>query len=202
MRVWMISSLKGGTGKSALTRLLAVHMAEKKTRVAVVDGDPQDSLGGWAARRTAEPAVKVYPAAELADALKSGADLVIIDCPPSFLPIVRKALAAASMVIVQIRTSFDDIDSAQHMVAEAAAAGKKYGFVLTAFDPATKYATETRGGLDDALFGTISASPSFNSAGEVGLTGAEAARNPVSAKLRKEVGAIVKAIEAKEAARG
>ncbi len=58
MKVFVISSQKGGVGKTTLTLKLGCAAAsEAKNKVAVLDLDPQQSLSQWYKRRSALPQV-------------------------------------------------------------------------------------------------------------------------------------------------
>lgn len=199
MRIWVIGSLKGGSGKSVLTRLLAVHLAAKHT-VAVVDADPQHSLAAWARRRTVPPAIRVYTT--LTDALETRPEYVLVDTPPAMLSVVREMLRNASFVVIPTRGSFDDLESVEHMVAEARAARKPYGLVISAYDGRVGYAKQIKEQLGKVLLGTVGYRKGFFDASEFGETGIENSPAADRKSMTAEVAEIVKNACAAEAAHG
>src|SRR3712207_660745 len=60
VRRLLVSSPKGGTGKTTASRNLAVLAAQDGLRVAAVDFDPQQSLGHWWSRRPKAAAPVMY----------------------------------------------------------------------------------------------------------------------------------------------
>src|SRR4051812_14587667 len=118
----LISSPKGGCGKTNTTRNLAAAVVHDGYSVATADLDPQKTLTRWARRRPdAVPGVTHYQVEwKDADALTmdGGIDLVdvlFVDTPPSIEahPVQMKALVkAADLVLVPCRASFDDVESA------------------------------------------------------------------------------------------
>src|ERR1700712_5126701 len=84
------ASPKGGSGKSGLTRNLAVAAAYDGVKVATADLDPQATLTMWSRRRPAElPPIPHYRVAwDEADGLLDDSELkphgaILIDTPPS-----------------------------------------------------------------------------------------------------------------------
>src|SRR5262250_3263752 len=92
MKVWSIVSQKGGSGNTTLALHLAIAAA-KHQKVLVIDLDPQQSAERWHAIRQRatgskdDPSVAAGPYQKLPDMLKTahrlGAELVLIDTPPS-----------------------------------------------------------------------------------------------------------------------
>ncbi len=86
----VLASPKGGSGKSTLTRNLAVAAVQNKMRIATADLDPQATLTIWSRRRPNDlPPIPHYRVDwEDADALLDDAELaahqgILIDTPPS-----------------------------------------------------------------------------------------------------------------------
>lgn len=117
-KVLTIAQQKGGSGKTTLAANLAVELALTGARVAVLDTDPQGSLGRWFMTRL--EASDGAPGLEFATAsawgvdyevrkLRDGHDFVIIDTPPKADNDLRHALRAADLVLVPIAASQVDL---------------------------------------------------------------------------------------------
>ncbi|WP_353959317.1 ParA family protein [Paeniroseomonas aquatica] len=131
MRIILVYSAKGGSGKTTTARELAVAATLAGRRVAMIDLDPQGSLTSWYGRREADaPAlVTAAPGAwqPIADA---GFDELVIDAPPGVPPWLEQVAMEADAVLVPVRPSPDDL------VAAAATAGMlarhpAWAFLLT-----------------------------------------------------------------------
>jgi len=119
-RIITISQQKGGTGKTTLTAHLAVCWSKLDgMSVAVLDIDPQGSLGEWleARERTlGEDGVGLafrtasgWGARREARALARDFDMVIIDTPPKAETEVKPALEAAGLVVVPVQPTPMDL---------------------------------------------------------------------------------------------
>jgi len=109
-----ITNLKGGTGKTTT----AVHLASglgRRGKTLLVDSDPQGSALSWSQQIGADLpyTVVALPDQDLHQRLPSlavGFEHLVIDTPPAYDGIVRRALMAVDHVIVPIPPSLMDID--------------------------------------------------------------------------------------------
>jgi len=118
-RIITVAQQKGGTGKTTLAAHLAVAFARKNQAVAILDVDPQGSLGewfearerclgegatglsfrtasGWGARREARSLARDY-------------GVVLVDTPPKSDSEARPAIEAADLVIVPVQPTPVDV---------------------------------------------------------------------------------------------
>ena len=136
MRVLVIASQKGGSGKTTLSGHLAVE-AELAGQgpVALIDTDPQGSLAQWwNAREAAAPAFVQSSLASLRDDLarlrEQGFRLVVIDTPPAVTRAISDVVAHADLVILPTRPSPHDLRAVGATVDILEARGKAMIFVL------------------------------------------------------------------------
>jgi chromosome partitioning protein len=143
MNIIVVASQKGGAGKTTLLRSLAVAMQQMGEATAILDTDPQGSLTSWWNRRQEEtPAlVKIDPddfVAGVARLEAAGIEHLFIDTPPSVHPQLAKLLAHATLAIVPVRPSPDDLDAVGDTLSLIEAAGCPFLFVLTQAKPRTR----------------------------------------------------------------
>ncbi len=111
-----IAQQKGGTGKTTLAAHVAVEYARRGLRVAIVDTDPQGSLGRWFMTRieAGDPGMELSTASAWGVSYEAGklsraADIVIVDTPPKLDVDLRPALRAAGLVLVPVTPSHVDL---------------------------------------------------------------------------------------------
>ena len=143
MHIIVVASQKGGAGKTTLLRSLAVATQQTVGRTAILDTDPQGSLTSWWNRRESEVPVlvKIDPAdldAGIARLAAAGIEYLFIDTPPSVHPELFDLLARASLAVIPVRPSPDDLDAVGGTLSLVEAAGCPFVFVLTQAKPRTR----------------------------------------------------------------
>lgn len=137
MRVIVINSQKGGSGKTMLAKHLAVE-AERAGDgpVFLIDTDPQGSLTAWHDKREAEAPARVeVPFSKLEEALRTlrqrKAAFCIVDTASGRLEIARDLFRLADFAIFPVQASEDDLTAAPVTVQSMKDAAVPFIFVLT-----------------------------------------------------------------------
>lgn len=136
MKVVVIASRKGGSGKTTLAGHLAVQAErEGDGPVAVVDTDPQGSLADWWNKREAETPVFLRTSAadlegDIARLRGIGIKLLIVDTPPSMDAIIDQVVRLSDLVIIPSRPSPHDLRSIGATVERVEHLGRPLVFVL------------------------------------------------------------------------
>ena len=134
-KVITISQQKGGTGKTTL----AVHLAMAfikyhNLKVAIIDTDPQGSLGKWFMIRTENKVsnenltfktASLWGAQYESKTLKNDHDIVIIDTPPKIESDARPSIEAADLVLIPMAASHVDFWATGAIVEIAKKAKKR-----------------------------------------------------------------------------
>lgn len=124
-KVILVSSPKGGSGKSVLARHILVSARQAGIDAIGIDFDRQGTFDKWGQRREAtratfpEFAAVEVKAARLQDwrsglQLTEKADLAVIDTPPSIedhLAAIAQLAEAADLIVIPAVCTQDDIDS-------------------------------------------------------------------------------------------
>ncbi len=116
-RVITVAQQKGGAGKTTLAVSLAVAFLRRGMKVAVLDTDPQGSLGRWflaRRERLGEAGLEFSTASAWGvsyecEKLKKLVDIVIVDTPPKVDADLRPALREADLVLVPVAESMVDL---------------------------------------------------------------------------------------------
>jgi chromosome partitioning protein len=160
-RVLLVSSPKGGSGKSVLSRHLLVSAAQAGVRAIGLDFDRQQTLTKWAARRTrtreafpdfAEAVVEPVTLQDWRTALRctEGYRLAVLDTPPSVedhLPAIGALGEAADLILVPAVCTQDDVDSVAPWVRALAGKGFRCSVVLNRANRRTTSYARMRGVL-------------------------------------------------------
>ena len=141
----MVAKQKGGVGATTLARELGVAAAAAGKRVVFVDLDPQGTLRGWWNRRTESaegepnPALAAPAPAQMAEALEglraAGADLCIIDTPPSVHAFLGSVMRLVDLILLPTRPTTDDLEALPAVLDLVEEAGRPFVFVVTQAPP-------------------------------------------------------------------
>lgn len=120
-----VSNLKGGVGKSTLSRNVAVYFSSKGEKVCIVDTDiVQRTTCEWKERREdAEHRVDVFPMSTMEGLPKdikthqdNGYSVIIIDGVPQLEEVTTKIILISDFVLIPITPSIDDLRSFQKFI--------------------------------------------------------------------------------------
>ena len=147
MRVIVLASRKGGSGKTTLTSHLAVEAERTGAgRVALADTDPQGGLAAWYNVRKAETPVFVDVSRGLLAAIEAcragSVDLLIVDTPPSVTETIGAVVTHADLVVIPVRPSPNDLRAVGGTVEIVRRAGKPMVFVCNQVTPRARITGE------------------------------------------------------------
>ena len=147
MRVIVLASRKGGSGKTTLSSHLAVEAERAGAgRVALADTDPQGGLAAWYNVRKAETPVFVDVSRGLLTAIEAcragSVDLLIVDTPPSVTETIGAVVTHADLVIIPVRPSPNDLRAVGGTVEIVRRAGKPMVFVCNQVTPRARITGE------------------------------------------------------------
>jgi chromosome partitioning protein len=137
LKTIVITSQKGGSGKTTLAAHLAVEAERAGDSPAwLIDTDQQATLSQWHDRREQEtPQRAEMPFARLADGLadiaKRGAAYCFIDTAPTISNQTGAIINLADLILIPVRPSPADLWSVSETVELVKSAGKPFLFVIT-----------------------------------------------------------------------
>jgi len=115
-QVITVAQQKGGSGKTTLAVNLAVALVREGHSVAVLDTDPQGSLGRWFMTRRERgvddmefSTASAWGVSYECEKLKKACDYVVVDTPPKVDADLRPALRESDLVIVPVSASQVDV---------------------------------------------------------------------------------------------
>lgn len=151
-RVITVAQQKGGAGKTTLAVNLAVAVLQSGRSVALLDTDPQGSLGRWfmaRRERLGEAGVEfstssAWGVSYECEKLKKHYDVVIIDTPPKVDSDLRPALREADVILVPISASLVDLWATEGVLDLARREGKRPKIILNRIKRGTRLDAEVR----------------------------------------------------------
>ena len=139
MKVICVAQQKGGAGKTTIVSNLAVAYLAEGKRVALLDTDPQGSLGRWMDIREETfgeddmlhfATATAYGISRAIRSIRKDADVVLIDTPPKVDSDVRWILKEADLVLVPVSASKADVWATNDVLDLAERAGTATRIVL------------------------------------------------------------------------
>ena len=147
LKVISLIAMKGGAGKTTLATAFAVRASRESKRVALMDCDPQGSLGSWWNRREDQRNPKFIPTHATSEAiehlLSEGWEWAFLDGPPARLDFVEPVIASSDIVVVPIKPSYFDVEQANLPLELCHLHGKPCVFVLNQAPAQWKITRET-----------------------------------------------------------
>lgn len=151
-KIITVAQQKGGSGKTTLAVHLAVHFLRSGRSIAVLDTDPQGSLGRWFMTRVER--TEGAPEMEFSTASAWGVgyevtklarehDIVFVDTPPKADSDLRPALREADLVLVPVAASALDLWATESVLDLVDRTRKPALTVLNRARPGTRVHAET-----------------------------------------------------------
>jgi chromosome partitioning protein len=141
MKTIMVTSQKGGSGKTMLTAHLAVEAERAGDAPAwVIDTDRQGTLSRWHQRRKAETPQRAEVRIDrieggLAALAAQGGAYCFIDTAPTISEQTASLIRLADFVVIPVRPSPSDLWAVTDTVQLVKEAGKPFLFVITQAKP-------------------------------------------------------------------
>lgn len=156
-KVVTVAQQKGGSGKTTLAVNLAVEFRRRGMKVALLDTDPQGSLGRWFMARREARGVKglefstasAWGVSYECEKLRKINDLVIVDTPPKVDADLRPALREADLVLIPVAASHVDLWATDGVLDLIAREGRAAMVVLNRWKAGTRLAEDVAQAAED-----------------------------------------------------
>ena len=155
MKTILVTSQKGGSGKTTLAAHLAVEADRNgNAPVWLIDTDKQGTLSLWHDRREAEtPQRADLPFSRLGDGLTAlaerGAAYCFVDTPPTISEQNTSLLRLADLVLIPVRPSPADLWAVSETVKLVKETGQPFLFVITQAKPQASITAQTIAALSE-----------------------------------------------------
>lgn len=148
MKIVTMLTEKGGSGKTTLTRHLAVAAIQDGHAAACIDADPMGGLRSWGDTRGRDPFVvpeasqkPVHVDQALEKVRSAGADFCLIDTAGALSAVGLHMARAADLVLIPLRPTADDLKALWPIVDELRRHDVNFAVVISAAPTTTKRPT-------------------------------------------------------------
>lgn len=153
-----VAQQKGGAGKTTLVCNLATAFLASGKTVALIDTDPQGSLGKWMDVR--EEAIGENEDLQFATATAYGisrairsvgrdADIVLIDTPPKADSDIRNILRGSDLILVPVSASQADVWATHDIIELTDRVGKQTHIVMNRMRAGTRVGEDVSKSVSD-----------------------------------------------------
>ena len=201
VKVICLAQQKGGSGKTTIAANLAVEFRRRGLKVALLDTDPQGSLGRWflaRRERLGEAGMEFSTASAWGvgyecEKQKKLVDVVIVDTPPKVDADLRPALREANLVLAPVATSMVDLWATDGVFDLVAREGRRAMIVLNRVKVGTRLGVtvaEAAAKVGGVLEATLAQRVAYAEALGLGLGAGEVSRQALG-----EVGRLADEVE-------